>query len=313
MKVFQMKSRFIIQLVIFIFSGVLASQVMARDLAEIKAEGVLRHLGVPYANFVSQYSEGNKITHSGLDIELMQNFADYLGVEYEFVPAKWTDVFGKLTGRNGQFINNQVVYGESEPIVGDVIANGLTILDWREELVDFSDDYFPSAVWLVARTSSDLNPITPTGSTPEDVALVKDLLKQRDILAMKQSCLDPDLYNLYATQANVILPVKQLQLNEMVPFLLSIEAEATLLDVADSLIAIEKWPNAIKIIGPISEDQRMAIGFRKDSPQLRKAFNEYLKMIRGDGSYNKLVKKHYPTVFHYYQKYFEQAVVETYQ
>ncbi|WP_259650831.1 MULTISPECIES: transporter substrate-binding domain-containing protein [unclassified Shewanella] len=308
-----MKSRFIIQLVIFIFSGVLASQVMARDLAEIKAEGVLRHLGVPYANFVSQYSEGNKITHSGLDIELMQNFADYLGVEYEFVPAKWTDVFGKLTGRNGQFINNQVVYGESEPIVGDVIANGLTILDWREELVDFSDDYFPSAVWLVARTSSDLNPITPTGSTPEDVALVKDLLKQRDILAMKQSCLDPDLYNLYATQANVILPVKQLQLNEMVPFLLSIEAEATLLDVADSLIAIEKWPNAIKIIGPISEDQRMAIGFRKDSPQLRKAFNEYLKMIRGDGSYNKLVKKHYPTVFHYYQKYFEQAVVETYQ
>ncbi|GIU19822.1 ABC transporter substrate-binding protein [Shewanella sp. MBTL60-112-B2] len=286
---------------------------MARDLAEIKAEGVLRHLGVPYANFVSQYSEGNKITHSGLDIELMQNFADYLGVEYEFVPAKWTDVFGKLTGRNGQFINNQVVYGESEPIVGDVIANGLTILDWREELVDFSDDYFPSAVWLVARTSSDLNPITPTGSTPEDVALVKDLLKQRDILAMKQSCLDPDLYNLYATQANVILPVKQLQLNEMVPFLLSIEAEATLLDVADSLIAIEKWPNAIKIIGPISEDQRMAIGFRKDSPQLRKAFNEYLKMIRGDGSYNKLVKKHYPTVFHYYQKYFEQAVVETYQ
>ena len=308
-----MKSRFIIQLVIFIFSGVLASQVMARDLAEIKAEGVLRHLGVPYANFVSQYSEGNKITHSGLDIELMQNFANYLGVEYEFVPAKWTDVFGKLTGHNGQFINNQVVYGEPEPIVGDVIANGLTILDWREELVDFSDDYFPSAVWLVARTSSDLNPITPTGSTLEDVALVKGLLKKRDILAMKQSCLDPDLYNLYATQANVILPVKQLQLNEMVPFLLSIEAEATLLDVADSLIAIEKWPNAIKIIGPISEDQRMAIGFRKNSPQLRQAFNAYLKMIRADGSYNKLVKKHYPTVFHYYQKYFEQAVVETYQ
>ncbi|MGS0728446.1 transporter substrate-binding domain-containing protein, partial [Shewanella sp. 0m-11] len=86
-----------------------------------------------------------------------------------------------------------------------------------------------------------------------------------------------------------------------------IEAEATLLDVADSLIAIDKWPNSIKIIGPISEDQRMAIGFRKNSPQLREAFNQYLKQIRLDGSYNRLVKKYYPTVFHYYQNYFEQS------
>ncbi|WP_299805682.1 transporter substrate-binding domain-containing protein [uncultured Shewanella sp.] len=307
-----MKSRFIIQLLVLI-CGISTAQVMARDLAEIKAEGVLRHLGVPYANFVSQYSEGNKLTHSGLDIELMQNFADYLGVDYEFIPAKWTNVFGKLTGRNGQFINHKVVYGEQEPIVGDVIANGLTILDWREELIDFSDDYFPSAVWLVARTSSNLSPIKPTGSVIDDVIQVKELIKHRDIIAMKQSCLDPDLYNLEATQANIILPAKQLQLNEMVPFLLSIEAEATLLDVADSLIAIDKWPNSIKIIGPISEEQRMAIGFRKNSPELREAFNQYLHQIRADGSYRKLVKKYYPTVFHYYQDYFEQAVADAHK
>ncbi|MCG9728490.1 transporter substrate-binding domain-containing protein [Shewanella sp. Isolate13] len=283
---------------------------MARDLAEVKAEGVLRHLGVPYANFVSQYSEGNKITHSGLDIELMQNFARHLGVEYQFIPATWTTVFGMLTGRNGQFINNRVVYGEPEPIIGDVIANGFTVLDWREEIVAFSDDYFPSAVWLVARTESELNPINPSGSELDDVLTVKKMLRQRDIIAMKQSCLDPDLYDLYGTQANVILPAKQLQLNEMVPFLLSVKAEATLLDVADSLIAIDKWPNEIKIIGPISEEQRMAVGFRKDSPQLRQAFNQYLKQIRADGSYNKLVKKHYPTVFHYYQDYFDKAALD---
>ncbi|WP_223296218.1 transporter substrate-binding domain-containing protein [Shewanella halifaxensis] len=302
-----MKSRFLIQLLLFFILGASMTQVMARDLAEIQAEGVLRHLGVPYANFVSQYSEGNKLTHSGLDIELMQNFARYLGVEYEFVPATWTSVFGMLTGRNGQFINNKVVYGEPESIIGDVIANGFTIFDWRKEIVDFSDDYFPSAVWLVARTESNLNPITPSGSTLRDVRMVKGMLKERDILAMKQSCLDPDLYNLYATQANVILPTKQLQLNEMVPFLLNVEAEATLLDVADSLIAIDKWPSAIKIIGPISDEQRMAVGFRKQSPELRKAFNQYLRQIRADGSYNKLVKKYYPTVFHYYQDYFDKS------
>ncbi|MCL1109002.1 transporter substrate-binding domain-containing protein [Shewanella schlegeliana] len=297
-------------LLVLFFFWVFASQAMARDLAEIKAEGVLRHLGVPYANFVSQYSEGNKVTHSGLDIELMQDFARHLGVEYQFVPATWRTVFGMLTGRNGQFINNSVVYGEPEPIIGDVIANGFTILDWREEIVAFSDDYFPSAVWLVARTESELNPIKPSGSALDDVFMVKEMLRQRDIIAMKQSCLDPDLYDLYDTQANVILPTKQLQLNEMVPFLLSVEAEATLLDVADSLIAIDKWPNEIKIIGPISEEQRMGVGFRKDSPQLRQAFNQYLKQIRADGSYNKLVKKHYPTVFHYYRDYFDKAALD---
>ncbi|MGS0680384.1 transporter substrate-binding domain-containing protein [Shewanella sp. 125m-7] len=291
----------------FIFLGVFTSQVMARDLAEIKAEGVLRHVGVPYANFVSQYEEGNKISHSGLDIELMQNFAEHLGLEYQFVPAQWTTVLGKLTGRNALYVDKQIVYGEPMPIVGDVIANGLTTLDWRKQVVDFSDDYFPSAVWLVARTESDLTPIKPSGLVLGDIRMVKGLLKDRDILAMEQSCLEPDLYDLYATEANIILPTKQLQLNEMVPFLLTIEAEATLLDVADSLIAIDKWPNAIKIIGPISEDQRMAIGFRKDSPQLREAFNQYLKQIRADGSYNRLVNKYYPTIFHYYKDYFEQT------
>ncbi|MDW4824974.1 transporter substrate-binding domain-containing protein [Shewanella fidelis] len=304
-----MKVRLIFQVTLLLLCGISSTNLMARDLAEIQADGVLRHLGVPYANFVSQYVEGNKVNHSGLDIELMQNFAEHIGVKYEFVPAQWTNVFGMLTGRNGQFIDNKVVYSSPEPIVGDIIANGLTILDWRRELVDFSDDYFPSAVWLVARTESELNPIKPSDSLFDDIRMVRELLKDRDILAMKQSCLDPDLYDLEGAQANVILPAKQLQLNEMVPFLLNIEAEATLLDVADSLIAIEKWPNKIKVIGPISEDQKMAIGFRKDSPQLRAAFNEYLKQIRADGSYNRLVKKYYPTVFHYYQDYFETATL----
>lgn len=304
-----MKVRLILQFTLLLLCGISSTNLMARDLVEIQAEGVLRHLGVPYANFVSQYVEGNKVNHSGLDIELMQNFAEHIGVKYEFVPAQWTSVFGMLTGRNGQFIDNKVVYSPPEPIVGDIIANGLTILDWRRELVDFSDDYFPSAVWLVARTESELSPIKPSDSLFDDIRMVRELLKDRDILAMKQSCLDPDLYDLEGAQANVILPAKQLQLNEMVPFLLNIEAEATLLDVADSLIAIEKWPNKIKVIGPISEDQKMAIGFRKDSPQLRAAFNEYLKQIRADGSYNRLVKKYYPTVFHYYQDYFETATL----
>ncbi|HEY5716006.1 MAG TPA: transporter substrate-binding domain-containing protein [Psychromonas sp.] len=288
--------------------AVIASQANARDLSDIQKAGVLRHIGIPYANFVTHYAQGDKMINGGMDTELMQAFAAHLGVKYEYVPATWTNVFGLLTGRHAQYVNNQIIYGDKEEIQGDVIANGATTLDWRKEVIDFSDDYFPSAVWLVSRSDSDLQPIHPSGTISDDIAQVKSLINERDILAMKNSCLDPDLYNLELTAANIILPTKERKLNEMIPAILNHDAESTLLDVPDILIALEKWPGEIKVIGPISPEQRMAVGFRKDSPELRKAFNAFLKQIQADGSYNKIVQKYYPSVFHFYPKFFAAAV-----
>jgi ABC-type amino acid transport substrate-binding protein len=297
-----------ISALLLVMATITASQASARDLAEIQAAGVLRHIGIPYANFVTKYPQGDKIIHGGMDTELMQAFAAHLGVKYKYVQAKWTTVFGKLTGRNALFNNNQITYGEPQSIQGDVIANGATTLEWRKEVIDFSDDYFPSAVWLMSRSDSDLQPIRPSGSVDQDIAQVKSLLKDRDVLAMKQSCLDPDLYNLELTGANIILPVKERKLNEMIPAILNHDADSTLLDVPDALIALEKWSGEIKVIGPISSDQRMAVGFRKESPELRKAFNAYLKQIRADGTYNKIVKKYYPSVFHFYPNFFATSI-----
>lgn len=282
--------------------------VSARDLEEVKKAGVLRHLGIPYANFVFRFSEDDQVSYSGLDIELMQGFAQYIGVDYQFIAANWGNVFGKLTGQHGKFINHQVKLGHRQEIEGDVMAHGVTILDWRQQLVDFSDDYFPSTVWLVAKTYSDLTPITPTGLLKSDIVKVKGMLCGKNVLAMKQSCLDPDLYNLHESKVNIIWPTQELQLNEMVPAMLNGEAEATLLDLADSLIALQKWPNQIKVIGPISEEQRMGVGFRKNSPKLRQAFNDYLQQIRRDGTYLALVEKYYPSVFNYYENYFESVI-----
>ena len=279
---------------------------LARDLSEIKADGILRHVGVPYANFITLYQEGDTFIEGGLDVELMQGFAEYLGVKYKFIPATWSTAFTLLTGQSAHYIDNQLVRGKSKhSIQGDVLANGATILPWRKQVVDFSDDYFPSAVWLVARSDSDLTPIKPGTTIVEDIDNVKAMLKDRKVLAMKQTCLDPDLYNLHLTQANIILPTKELQLNEMVPAILNNDAEATLLDVADSLIALQKWSGEIKVIGPISKNQRMGVAFRKNSSELRNAFNQYLQKLQRSGKYNKLVKKYYPSVFDFYADFFQ--------
>jgi ABC-type amino acid transport substrate-binding protein len=277
----------------------------ARDLAEIKKEGVLRHIGVPYANFVTQYKQGNKTIIAGLDVELLKGFATHLGLRYTYVKADLRNAFTLLNGESARYIKNQLVIGEyKQSIAGDVIANGVTILDWRKKVVSFSDSYFPSAVWLIARADSNLRPIPPGDSTAQDIESVKALINNVDVLAMKNSCLDSDLYNLEETGANIIFPIKERKLNEMIPAILNNDAESSLLDVPDALIALQKWPGKIKVIGPISNDQLMAVAFRNNSPELRHAFNLYLMQLKKDGTYQQLVKKYYPSIFHFYGDFF---------
>ncbi len=285
-------------------TSLLSQSALASDLERIRESGVLRHIGVPYANFVSYIDQGEVQTLTGLDVEIIKGFARSLNVRYEYVPGKWNNAVGKLIGQKVEYKNAQLVVGDDTPIEGDLIANGVTILDWRKEVLDFSDDYFPSAVWLVARSDSTLKPIKPTGSIQQDIAMVKSLISGRDVMAMEHSCLDPNLYNLYDTGANVILPSVQRRLNEMVPAIMKNDAESTLLDVADTLIALEKWPGEIKVIGPISEHQRMAVAFRKNSPELKAAFNQYLQSIKQDGTYQALVEKYYPSIYYFYNDYF---------
>lgn len=267
------------------------------DLKDVKESGELRHLGIPYANFITGSGDG-------LSVELMKGFAKHLNVEYKFVSSDWANVFGHLTGTNAINSETGVKFLNEIPIKGDVISNGLTILDWRKEVVAFSTPTFPSGVWLVARADSLLNPIKPSGNLSEDINLVKNSLSGKDVLAMEDSCLDPRLYNLKDTNANIMLQSKDIKLNELVPAIMNNQAETTLLDVPDTLVALEKWPGSIKVIGPISNEQNMGAAFSKDSPMLLKEFNIYFEKIKKDGSYNKLVKKYYPDIFYYYGDFF---------
>lgn len=300
------QSKYLSLISLFLMTFLLSGNCAARDLAEIKSDGVLRHIGVPYANFITVYKDGDQSIEGGLDVILMKGFANYLGLEYQFVPASWSTAFTLLTGQSATYADNILTRGkEKQTIQGDILANGATIIPWREEVVDFSDNYFPSAVWLVARADSKLEPIKPSGSVDEDIKQVKALMNGVDVLAMKQTCLDPNLYNLNATKANIIFPAKKLKLNEMVPAILNNDAETTLLDVADTLIALQKWPGAIKVIGPVSQDQTMGVAFRKDSPVLRAAFNRYFQSVKSTGEYNLLVERFYPSVFNFYGDFFK--------
>lgn len=272
-----------------------AGTVYADDLEGVKQRGVLRHLGIPYAGFITGSGDG-------MDVELMQRFAKHLGVRYEFLPTDWTDIFGDLTGNKVRPKGNDIEFVASVPIKGDVAANGITVLPWREKAVNFSLPTFPNQVWLVARSNSPVKPIKPSGNLDKDIATVKRLMKGKSLLGKTGTCLDPSLYNLQEVTNKIKLFPGSL--NDMAPAIINGETELSLLDVPDALVALQKWPGKIKVIGPVSEIQDMAVAFSKDSPELLAEFNRFLDKSKNDGSFVQLAKKYYPFVANYYPKFF---------
>lgn len=271
---------------------------VAQDLAEIKARGVLRHLGVPYANFITGSGEG-------LDAEIVQGFARYLGVRYEYVRTDWNAVIPDLIGHEVAYTPAPQLVGE-RPVRGDIIANGLTILSPRKALIDYSDPTFPSAVWLLARADLPVRPIKPSGSRARDIGMTKAVLGSGTTFVRDNSCLDPRLYDLEGKGLRLKRFTASESLNDIVPAMLKGESDMTLLDVPDVIIAMEKWSGRIKVIGPVSEEQRMAAAFRKSSPELRQAFNTFLAGIKQDGTYMKLVDKHFRAAPRYLPEFFRE-------
>lgn len=269
----------------------------AGDLTEIRKHGVVRHIGIPYANFVTGAGDG-------MDVEIMKLFARHLGVKYEYVKTDWGTVMEDLVGRKVKASGDEAEFGEKVPVKGDLVANGFTVLPWRQKVVDFSIPTFPSQIWLIARADSRMKPIKSTKNVDKDVTLTRSLLKGKKVLALPKTCLDPDGNKLNATGAEVVIFTGNL--NELAPALINNEAELTILDVPDALVALEKWPGKIKIIGPVSGRQLMGVAFPKESPQLRVAFNEFFLSLRKDGTYDQIVKKYYPTSFYYFPDFFRK-------
>ena len=272
----------------------------ATDLADIKARGELRHLGIRYANFVTGAGDG-------FDVELAQGFAKHIGVKYTLVYTDFYSVVRDLLGKNVQITDGNVELVGDFPIKGDMIATGFTYLPWREKILLWSEPTFPSQVGLIARADSDLSPVPDTGSLAKDITQTKALIGKQSVLAMEKTCLDPANYGLKNTGYDIRLYTRSSNINEMVPALLNKEADLSLLDVPDLMLDMPKWPGKFKVIGPISEDQILAAAFPKDSPHLRDAFNEYLRKIKADGTYDKLVDKYYPAIRQYFPDFFKKT------
>lgn len=269
----------------------------AADLPEIKARGELRHLGIKYANFVTGAGDG-------LDVELVQGFAKHIGVKYTLVYSDFYTIIRDLLGKEVSVADGKATLSGAFPVKGDMIATGFTVLPWRKQVLLYSDTVFPTQVLLVARADAPQKPVGGGQSLARDIQDTKAMIGRKSLLVMEKTCLDPAGYGLKGKGLDLRPYTKNTNINEMVPAMLNGVAEYTLLDVADVILDLQKWAGHIKVLGPISEEQEMAAAFPPDAPQLRDAFNEYLRKVKADGSYEKLVRKYYPGIHAYFPEYF---------
>jgi len=270
----------------------------AADLKEIQARGEIRHLGIRYANFVT--GEGD-----GFDVDLVRGFAREIGVRYTLVYTDFYTVLRDLLGHNVVNRGGAVTLEGDYPIRGDMIATGFTVLPWRQQVVLFSEPTFPSQVLLVAPANAAAAPIEGSPDLAHDIAETKGLIGNHSLLVMERTCLDPANYDLKGKGLDLRTYTRSTNLNEMVPALLNGEAELALLDVPDTILDLQKWAGKIKVLGPISPEQQLAAAFPKDAPELRDAFNRYLRRVRADGTYDALVAKYYTGVRRYFPAFFE--------
>ena len=277
--------------------GLLGTAARADDLDEVRARGTLRHLGIHYANFVTGAGDG-------FEVELAQGFAKSLGVKYEFVQTDFYSVLRDLLGKDVVRHGDDVTLEGDDPIRGDMISSGFTVLPWREKVVIYSQPTFPSQIWLVARADAPYSPIKESPSLSKDIDATKTLIGNKSLLVMEKTCLDPANYGLKGRGIDLRAYTKNTNLNEMVPALLHGDADFTLLDVPDAVLDLQKWAGKIKVLGPISPEQNLASAFRPSGPKLRDAFNAYLATIKANGTYDALIDKYYPGIRDYLPNFF---------
>ncbi len=266
--------------------GVAMANYCIADLQEIKAKGELLHLGVPYANFVTGDGEG-------LDTQIIKLYCQKIGVKYLYVRTDWDNVIGDLSGEKVALRGGKIEVVEKVPVKGDIIGNGLTVIPWRQQVINFSTPYFPSAIWVVAKADSPLRPIQPSLDPKKDVEQTRLLLKGRDVLGIKNTCVDLALYNLSDSKP---IYKEGVSLNDLAAVLVQGEAAISILDVPDSLVALSKFPGKIKILGAITEKQDMGFGISKESPQLLASFNEFLEELKESGKLSELIQTYYPGI-----------------
>jgi len=225
-----------------------------------KANGILRvgivsDKGLPFTAV-----KNNKIV--GFDIELAERFSAYLGKELKFSDMD----FGSL-----------IMAAATDKI--DMISSTLMITEERKKQIDFSDPYIKLGASLFIRKEDVKNETIKKMKVLDDIA---DKTVGVYAGTIHDTFVEENYPNAnikrFNSPADIILSLKMGKI------------DVALMDLVSAQLMLRTNPE----IGILSEDALtlpVAAGFSKNNPELVNNFNEYLKEIRADGTYDIIYKR----------------------
>ena len=218
------------------------------DLGLAEPGKILVGSDIAFAPF--EFVQGGQ--NKGFDIDLMNEIADRLGVEAEFVNTGFDTLFTAVA--SGRY---------------DVGMSAITITPERERTVDFSDPYFLASQALVA----------PTGG---GIAGVDDLAGED--LAVQAATTGADYARKNFKDAKIVqFPTSEAAFTALD----SGQVDAVFIDQPVAEDNVESI-GGLQIAEQVDTDEEYGIAVPEDNTALLEALNEQLRAIIEDGTYEEI-------------------------
>lgn len=221
----------------------------------LEADGVMR-VGSDLDFPPFEFEEGGE--ERGFDIDLMDEIADRLGVETEYVDASFDTIFQQLAA--GDF---------------DAIISAITITEERAEIVAFTDPYFEATQALLVTVDSE-------------IASVDDLAGQEVGAQAATTGLE------YAQENFTESTITEFP-NYPAAFT-ALETgglDAVLADLPAADEAVSR-SDSLQIVEEIDTDEQYGMAVQQDNEALLAAINDALAEIIADGTYERIFSEWFP-------------------
>lgn len=210
-----------------------------------------------YAPFNMVNAEGEL---TGFDVDIAKALCEQMKADCEIVAQAWDGIIPGL--RTGKY---------------DAVIASMSITEERKKVVDFSDPYYSNSLSFVSEKEGSFDPNTLEGKT---------IGAQRATIAgqyLEDNLADKVTVKLYDTQDNAYLDLASGRLDALLSDRLP----------AYNWLQTEEG-KAFEFRGEkIDIDDKIGIAIRKDD-KLAERFNEALKAIIENGTYEKINAKYFP-------------------
>lgn len=222
------------------------------SLERVKEAGVVTFSmsgGYPPFNY---YNENNQLV--GFDIDVCNEVAKRLGVEFKPVPNEWSGIVEGL--RSGVY---------------DGILGSMAITEERKQVVDFSVPYYYSGAQVLVRADSTYTSVEELEG--KKVGLVTGTTFENDAQKLKADI------KLYKDDNQTLMELQNKNL------------DAVITDRVVGVNAMNKGEFDVKLLGNPLRSEDIAVAFRQEDDSLREAVDEILTAMHEDGTLSKLSEK----------------------